>query len=136
MSDQNDEDKVGYGRPPKKYRFKKGQSGNPKGRSKKPAVESGGFAMSLLAGLNEAVYVTENGKRKKYTKLELMQTQLCNQAARGHLTTIKFVYKHLKDANLLTPEHKILISFLDGKEEIDWDEFNRRAEEKKKKDED
>jgi len=30
-----DKDPVGYGRPPKEYQFKKGQSGNPKGRPKK-----------------------------------------------------------------------------------------------------
>lgn len=29
------QDPVGYGRPPKEYQFKKGQSGNPKGRPKK-----------------------------------------------------------------------------------------------------
>ncbi|MBO6920497.1 MAG: hypothetical protein JJ858_18885 [Rhizobiaceae bacterium] len=27
---------VGYGRPPKETRFKQGQSGNPKGRKRKP----------------------------------------------------------------------------------------------------
>jgi hypothetical protein len=31
----SDDDKVGYGRPPKAHRFKKGQSGNPHGSSKK-----------------------------------------------------------------------------------------------------
>lgn len=35
MSD-NDNDKVGYARPPKKYQFKPGQSGNPRGRPRKP----------------------------------------------------------------------------------------------------
>ena len=34
MSDDQ-EDQVGYGRPPKQTQFKKGQSGNPKGRPKK-----------------------------------------------------------------------------------------------------
>lgn len=31
----SDEPKAGYGRPPKQHRFKKGQSGNPRGRPKK-----------------------------------------------------------------------------------------------------
>lgn len=32
---------VGYGKPPKQHRFKKGQSGNPRGRPKKPKVPKG-----------------------------------------------------------------------------------------------
>ena len=32
MSNDNDDYEVGYGRPPKSGQFKKGQSGNPKGR--------------------------------------------------------------------------------------------------------
>ncbi|MCC0063663.1 MAG: hypothetical protein H6895_06185 [Defluviimonas sp.] len=34
MSEDND-DKVGYGRPPEKHRFKPGQSGNPRGRPRR-----------------------------------------------------------------------------------------------------
>lgn len=30
--DENEDDKVGYGRPPKQHRFKKGKSGNPSGK--------------------------------------------------------------------------------------------------------
>lgn len=32
---KKDDDRVGYKRPPKKNQFKKGQSGNPKGRPKR-----------------------------------------------------------------------------------------------------
>jgi Family of unknown function (DUF5681) len=34
-ANEDDGDEIGYGKPPKKTRFKKGQSGNPKGRPKK-----------------------------------------------------------------------------------------------------
>jgi hypothetical protein len=34
MSNDDEEDKIGYKKPPKKHRFKPGQSGNPKGRKK------------------------------------------------------------------------------------------------------
>ena len=34
-ADNGDDDYVGYGHPPKKHRFKKGNSGNPQGRPKK-----------------------------------------------------------------------------------------------------
>lgn len=33
---KNNEEKVGYRRPPKQHRFRKGSSGNPKGRPRKP----------------------------------------------------------------------------------------------------
>lgn len=32
----DDEERVGYGRPPKQHRFRKGKSGNPRGRPCKP----------------------------------------------------------------------------------------------------
>lgn len=40
MSDDRDDndDEVGYGKPPKKHRFKKGVSGNPRGRRRKKLV--------------------------------------------------------------------------------------------------
>ena len=49
---------VGYGRPPKATRFRKGVSGNPSGRSKKPN------SMSALinAALSEKVVVKQNGR--------------------------------------------------------------------------
>ena len=34
MNDKDDDDDVGYGKPPKRTQFKKGQSGNSKGRPK------------------------------------------------------------------------------------------------------
>lgn len=76
--------KVGYGRPPANTQFKKGQSGNPKGRPK------GSFNVSTLfmKTLREKVVVNENGKRKKVTKLEAALKQLVNKAASGDLRAI------------------------------------------------
>jgi Family of unknown function (DUF5681) len=45
----NDEDAVGYGRPPKRTRFRPGQSGNPSGRPKRTPS----FAAELQAELGE-----------------------------------------------------------------------------------
>ena len=52
MSDKDDE-KVGYGRPPKHSRFRKGQSGNPRSRPK----GARGLKTDLRAELSERVRV-------------------------------------------------------------------------------
>ena len=70
---------VGYGRPPRHSRFKKGKSGNPAGRVK----DSKNLATVLLNSAHEAVTVNEGGRRKTITKLEAMSKQLVNKAAAG-----------------------------------------------------
>jgi hypothetical protein len=54
----------GFGRPPKKTQFKKGVSGNPRGRPKKAAD----FKTDLAAELQERIVMTENGKQRRVTK--------------------------------------------------------------------
>lgn len=82
MADRDNSDRsyeVGRGKPPKHTQFKKGQSGNPKGRGK--GVRN--FATEIRAELNSLVPVTENGRRKKITKRKAVAKQLVNKAAAG-----------------------------------------------------
>jgi hypothetical protein len=60
-------------------RFKKGQSGNPRGRPAKnlPAL--------LAAALNEKVTVTENRKRRQVTKRKAVIAHLVNKSASAEL---------------------------------------------------
>ena len=68
---------VGYGKPPQKTQFKKGQSGNPKGRSQ----GSPNLATALDRALKEKVVVNEGGQRRVITKMEAMVTTMVNKAA-------------------------------------------------------
>jgi hypothetical protein len=52
MAHDNDNDGVGYGRPPKQHQFKKGQSGNPRGRPKKSGRKPKPGEIDIAAILN------------------------------------------------------------------------------------
>lgn len=90
---------VGYCKPPTQTRFRKGQSGNPKGRRK----GTKDLAASVIAAINETVIVNVNGKRKKISKLDAAVTQLVNDAARGDKKAIQSLFALVRD---LEPETK------------------------------
>jgi hypothetical protein len=76
---------VGYGKPPLATRFVKGKSGNPSGRPRGRR----NLAATLLAVLNEPVMVTEQGRRKRMTKLEATFKQLVNRSVGGDLAATR-----------------------------------------------
>ncbi|HXQ11315.1 MAG TPA: DUF5681 domain-containing protein [Caulobacteraceae bacterium] len=83
-----DEDyKVGYAKPPLHSRFQKGQSGNPAGRKK--GVRS--LNQAVHDALNKKVTVTENGRRRRITKLDAALTLAFNKAAQGEPKSIKLM---------------------------------------------
>ena len=83
MSETKCEYAANYRKPPLHTRFKKGQSGNPRGRPKK------NLPTLLVAALNEPVFVTIDGERRKITKREAVITQLVNESAGANLRATK-----------------------------------------------
>ena len=75
--DAPDSYEVGYGKPPRHSRFKEGRSGNPQGRPPR----SRNMATLLAKALSQRVAVTENGRRRTITKLEVIVAQLVNKSA-------------------------------------------------------
>ena len=75
---------LGYGKPPQRTQFAKGQSGNPKGRPK----GSQNLATILAKAGRQRVRITENGRSRYITKLEASMLQLMSKAASGDLKAI------------------------------------------------
>jgi hypothetical protein len=86
--------KVGYCNPPQSTRFKKGQSGNPKGRPKGTL----NVTTVLANTLRERVTIVEQGQRRTITKLEAAIKQLVNKAASGDLRAGRQLLELVRDA--------------------------------------
>jgi hypothetical protein len=69
------------GRDPTNGRFGPGVSGNPRGRPRKAATTDD----TILKVANGKVTVTENGKRRRVTKLEAAATQVFNRGVSGDM---------------------------------------------------
>src|SRR5215471_5544467 len=80
-----------YRKPPLHTRFKKGQSGNPRGRTKK------NLPARLVAALNEPVFVTIDGERRKITKREAVIHQVVDKSAGADLRATKMPIDMMKD---------------------------------------
>lgn len=87
---------VGFGKPPKATQFKKGQSGNPRGRPK----GSLNLATTLKRALNEKVMVAENGRQRTVSKGEAAIKQLVNRAAQGELPFIRMLLPAIQAAEV------------------------------------
>ena len=81
MATDDDDDRVGYKRPPEKSRFKPGQSGNPKGRPK----HARNLKTEFLEELNEVIRVREGGHEMKISKQRAFVKSLVAAAIKGDM---------------------------------------------------
>src|SRR6266404_7803500 len=95
MADSESGYQVGPGRPPLHTCFKKGQFGNPGGRSAKslPAL--------LADALDETVVMTIDGCRRTITKREAIVTQMVDKSASADLRATKMLIDMMREV-----EHK------------------------------
>lgn len=84
---ENDDYEVGYGRPPAHSQFKKGQSGNPKGRPR----GTRNFKTDLEDELQERVRITEGGKSEEVSKQCAIIKRTVEKALKGDMRAATMV---------------------------------------------
>jgi len=90
---------VGYKRPPVASRFKKGQSGNPQGRSRRrPAT----VAAMVAEELQSTAIISENGHRLKVSKIRGLIKQAVKQAINGNFQPLVLITKISDNLDYLT----------------------------------
>ena len=111
-------DEIGYCNPPKKTQFKKGQSGNPKGRPKGSKEISP--IEKLYENLMNEIILREGGVEKTVTVLEAIQKRLITESLKGNMTAIRLMQKQfdildrkaIKRAPMAASETSIKVEFV------------------------
>jgi len=94
---------VGYRKPPQHSRFRKGQSGNPRGKARGTKDSATLLKEALLA----SVLVKQNGHQTKTTKLRVIVTRLIHQAMQGDYSSIRLLLRYSGlDRRLNEPKHE------------------------------
>jgi Family of unknown function (DUF5681) len=105
---------TGYGKPPKQYQFRPGQSGNPKGRPK-----GAKNAATLLQDiLGRRIEVRTGSTLRKMTVLEAMLTRFAESALKGDTKSAAFLLQRYETPEA-PDEHAINATAPDEQEIID-----------------
>jgi hypothetical protein len=91
---------VGYKKPPRSTRFKKGQSGNPKGSQKKQRIMDVRILLDEI--LAEPVKIRDDGRVRTVSKLEAMFYAQRMNALKGNRTATRSLFKLARKAGLFT----------------------------------
>jgi len=103
---------IGYGKPPLRTRFQKGQSGNSRGRP----TGAKNFTTMAEESLRETVMINEEGRRRKATKMEVIFKQICNKAVQGDHRSARyvldFIERHLSGSDGANEKHFNILDLL------------------------
>ena len=110
MTHTSDEDSVGYGRPPKHTRWKKGQSGNPRHR-RRTRSESALVTIDRL--LLRPIQLSLNGETRKQPAIAAIILQLLRQAMSGKVRAYRALVKYEEFASQ-NMEKKLELTFLES----------------------
>lgn len=106
--------KVGYKKPPRDSQFKKGQSGNPKGRPKDARNLSTLFDDVML----EEIEYTENGKKRRRTAFEVILLRLRQRALTDDSRAAEMILRHFQQFGMSRSEPKPIEELLDDDKAI------------------
>lgn len=107
---------VGYGRPPKNTQFKKGQSGNPSGRPRRPPSLRESFSKALLREIG----VTTHEGPARMSMMEVISNSIVKRAAEGSVGMTKLATTLIRDLEIGEDTHAADLS---AAEEAQFDEL-------------
>jgi hypothetical protein len=122
---------VGYGKPTSKHQFKKGKSGNPSGRPKRPTLVPALDPQKIfIAELKSPITIKKDGKKIKLTAMEAIWKLLVADTLKGDKTARKYVMDFMlkqdkyafEDGELLYRMTKDQLEALDALTELTKDD--------------
>ena len=113
---------VGYGKPPEHTRFKRGKSGNPKGRPK----NSRNFKTILKEVLNEPVEIRQGHRTSKVCAFEALIRATTNRAMKGDGKDLGSLVTFLRSYGLADEESEQEEQHLSASDQQILSDFMRR----------
>jgi hypothetical protein len=96
---------VGYGRPPKGTQFKKGQSGNPRGRPK----DSKNLSSRIKAVMGRKVTIPENGRPRRVAWGDALLMKVVSKALAGDMSAARLAISLLQSVEEASPTSPIAV---------------------------